>query len=145
MKRRAVLLVGERPPAGIETAAGDDVLIVEYAPYSMLFARAAAIIHQGGIGTSAQALRAGRPQLVVPFSGDQPDNAARLTRLGVARTITRRHYRPDKVRRELQALLDERSYALRASRVSADVRSEEGARRAARLLATLSNRSRRPS
>ena len=57
---------------------------VHYAPFSALLPRLRALVHHGGIGTSAQALAAGIPQLVVPFAHDQFDNAARLCRLGVA-------------------------------------------------------------
>ncbi|MEO8936664.1 MAG: nucleotide disphospho-sugar-binding domain-containing protein [Burkholderiaceae bacterium] len=60
---------------------------VAYAPFSALVPRLSKLIHHGGIGTSAQALTAGIPQLVVPFAHDQFDNAKRLTRLGVARTV----------------------------------------------------------
>ena len=60
---------------------------VPYAPFSALMPRLRALVHHGGIGTSAQALAAGIPQLVVPFAHDQFDNAARLRRLGVADTL----------------------------------------------------------
>ena len=61
---------------------------VPYAPFSALLARLSGLVHHGGIGTSAQALAAGIPQLVVPpFAHDQFDNAARLPRLGVAVTL----------------------------------------------------------
>ena len=60
---------------------------VPYAPFSALLPRLSALVHHGGIGTSAQALAAGIPQLVVPFAYDQFDNAARLRRLGVAVTL----------------------------------------------------------
>lgn len=59
----------------------------DYVPYSQLFPRSAVVVHHGGIGTSAQAMRAGVPQLVTPFAHDQPDNAARLRRLGVADAV----------------------------------------------------------
>lgn len=58
-----------------------------YAPFDLLSRQAAAFVHHGGIGTSATVLAAGKPQLIVPFAFDQPDNAARLTRLGVAATV----------------------------------------------------------
>jgi rhamnosyltransferase subunit B len=61
---------------------------VAYAPFGALLPRLAALIHHGGIGTSAQALAAGRPQLIAPFAHDQFDNAARLRRLGVARVVS---------------------------------------------------------
>jgi rhamnosyltransferase subunit B len=60
---------------------------VPYAPFSALLPRLGALVHHGGIGTGAQALAAGIPQLVVPFAHDQFDNAARLRRLGVAVTL----------------------------------------------------------
>ena len=60
---------------------------VAYAPFSRLLPRLAGLAHHGGIGTSAQALAAGIPQLVVPFAHDQFDNAARLRRLGVGLTV----------------------------------------------------------
>jgi rhamnosyltransferase subunit B len=62
---------------------------VAYTPFSALLPRLAALIHHGGIGTSAQCLTAGIPQLVAPFAHDQFDNAARLRRLGVSTTLDR--------------------------------------------------------
>jgi rhamnosyltransferase subunit B len=61
-----------------------------YAPFGELLPRARALVHHGGIGTAAQALRAGVAQVVVPMAYDQPDNAARLERLGVASTLSQR-------------------------------------------------------
>jgi rhamnosyltransferase subunit B len=60
---------------------------VAYAPFSALMPRLSALVHHGGIGTSAQALKAGIAQVVVPFAHDQFENAARLRRLGVSRTL----------------------------------------------------------
>ena len=54
-----------------------------YIPFSTVLPRAAAFVHHGGIGTTAQALAAGVPQLVVPLAHDQPDNAVRIRHLGV--------------------------------------------------------------
>ena len=60
----------------------DGVRAFAYLPYSKVFPAAAAVIHQAGIGTLAQALRSGRPQLIVPVAFDQPDNARRAAMLG---------------------------------------------------------------
>jgi rhamnosyltransferase subunit B len=81
------------------------VLHVDYAPFGRLLPRAAAIVHHGGIGTLAQAMRAGIPQLVTPMNFDQPDNAVRVTRLGVADRIRLRHYLPAAAAKKLAALL----------------------------------------
>ena len=74
-------------------AAAVNTFVIDRAPHQLLFPRAAAVVHPGGAGTLAQALRAGRPMLVVPHAHDQPDNAARATRLGVARTVRQHSYR----------------------------------------------------
>src|SRR5262249_29541061 len=89
--QRAVLLVGKDAGNG-PASLPPGVVAFSYAPFSELFPRALAIVHQGGVGTTAQAMRAGRPMLVMPYGHDQPDNAARMVRLGIGRTISRRHY-----------------------------------------------------
>jgi UDP:flavonoid glycosyltransferase YjiC (YdhE family) len=72
--------------------------------------------------------------LVVPHSHDQPDNAHRVTRLGVARTLYPHHYKAPRVARELQRLLSRPSYARNGERVAAIVRQEDGAATAAELI-----------
>jgi UDP:flavonoid glycosyltransferase YjiC (YdhE family) len=134
---RAVLLTGgfERnvPRAGLT----DDTLVVDRAPHQLLFPRAAAVVHPGGAGTLAQALRAGRPMLVVPHAHDQPDNAARASRLGVARTVRQPRYRARRVARELEQLLSDRRMHACAEDTAAIVRSEGGAVAAAAALDAL--------
>ena len=79
--RRAILLTGsgrQNCPSPLPPG----VAAFEYAPFSELFPRAAAIVHHGGIGTTTQALRAGRPMLVMPYAYDQPDNAERVCSAG---------------------------------------------------------------
>src|SRR5258708_16061726 len=95
----------------------DNVFACDYAPFTALFPRAAAIVHQGGVGTTGQALRSGRPMLVVPWAHDQPDNADRVCRLGVARTLDRDRYSARSAAVALGRLLDAHSYASRAAEV----------------------------
>jgi UDP:flavonoid glycosyltransferase YjiC (YdhE family) len=128
---RAVLLTGgfpENQPAGV---ASRECFVTDRAPHQLLFPHAAAIVHQGGVGTTAQALRSGRPMLVVPHAHDQPDNAFRVTNLGVARTVFPSHYRAARVARELRRLLNDSDVERRAAEVSAIVRAEGGAEAAA--------------
>jgi UDP:flavonoid glycosyltransferase YjiC (YdhE family) len=108
-----------------------------YAPYSELFPRAVAIVHQGGIGTTAQAMRSGRPLLVMPYAHDQPDNAERVARLGIARTIPRQRYTPAGAAAELRHLLDSPVYRQRVSEVGRKVRQEDGVRAAGDALGGL--------
>lgn len=132
--RRAVLLIGFDPENVPPAPLPDDIIAVEYAPFSELFPRAAAIVHQGGVGTTGQVLRSGRPALVMPYSHDQPDNAARAVRLGIARTIDRHRYRASRAASELGRLLEEPGYTKRAAEVADRVRREDGARTAADAL-----------
>ncbi|HXE56361.1 MAG TPA: glycosyltransferase [Gemmatimonadales bacterium] len=124
---RAVLLVGREGASRRLDAPSDQVCVVEAAPFGLLFPRAAAIVHQGGAGTLAQALRAGRPQLVVPYAHDQPDNAHRLARLGVARIVHPRRYRAGRVAAELSTLLGDARLADAARRVARGVGNGDGA------------------
>jgi len=127
---RAVLLVGASPDNRPKGPIPSDVGVFEYAPFSQLFPRAAAIVHQGGIGTTGQALRSGRPMLVVPFSHDQPDNAFRVQNLGVARTIYRNRYSARRAAENLRILLKDPSYSQCARQIGERVRSEDGVRAA---------------
>jgi rhamnosyltransferase subunit B len=123
LNRRAVLLIGKNtPPDNLS----EDIIAIDYVPYSQIFPHACAIVHQGGIGTTAQALRAGRPTLVMPYSYDQPDNAARVERLGTSRTISRKQYSAVRVARELHELLDNPKYAAKALEIGRIIRSENG-------------------
>lgn len=144
--RRAVLLTGLEglnPVTGVpsvEAAPLDaPVVAVTYAPHSEVMPHACAVIHQGGVGTTAQAMLSGRPMLVVPFSHDQPDNAARCARLGIARVLPRARMSVAAFVRELTDLLADPNAAEQARLVAARMRSEPGAPGAAdaieRLLA----------
>jgi rhamnosyltransferase subunit B len=134
--RRAVLIVGKdtgNRPASLS----EGVVAFDYVPFAELFPRAAAIVHSGGIGTTALAMRSGRPMLVMPYAHDQPDNAARVTRLGIARTISRTRYSPTRAAAELRQLLDNPFYSQRASRIGEELRREDGVRGACDALEEL--------
>ncbi|WP_313030822.1 glycosyltransferase [Massilia alkalitolerans] len=82
---RAILLTPHREqlPAHLPTP----VLWQDYVPLRALLPHVAALVHHGGIGTTAEALRAGTPQLVVPLAHDQFDNAARVVTLGAGASV----------------------------------------------------------
>jgi rhamnosyltransferase subunit B len=122
---RALLLVGDernRPAAMPEGVAAFD-----YAPYGEVLPRARAVVHQGGVGTTGQGLRAGVPSLVVPFSHDQFDNAARVARLGAGRSLPRPKYNRESAAGELRVMLGDKNYSERAAEVGRIVRGEDGA------------------
>lgn len=123
LNRRAVLVTGANTLPNNLT---NNIIAIDYAPYSKIFPRACAIVHQGGIGTIAQALRAGCPTLITPYVGDQPDNAARVQRLGTSRTILRKQYTASRVAEELSELIRNPSYAAKAAEIKDVVETENG-------------------
>ena len=128
--RRAVLLVGRDPRNALD-GLPEGVAAFEYAAYSELFPRAAAIVHQGGAGTTAQALRAGKPMLIVPFAHDQPDHAERIVRRGLGLQLERSAVTPERMSPRLERLLGDPGIAKRAAAAGTQVRAEDGAAAAA--------------
>jgi UDP:flavonoid glycosyltransferase YjiC (YdhE family) len=132
--RRAVLLVGEDACRDLAHLRSPQLFVCPYAPHSLLFPRAAALIHHGGVGTLAQGLRSGRPQLIVPHFADQLDNAARARRLGVARILPPRRFRAGSAGRDLHRLLGDEHGLAQARKVAESVSAEDGAAHAARIV-----------
>jgi UDP:flavonoid glycosyltransferase YjiC (YdhE family) len=132
---RAILLVGSDARNRPSWTLPSTMLAVDYAPHAALFPRASVVVHHGGIGTTAAALHAGRPMLVVPHAHDQPDNAFRARRLGVARVLPSTRYRADRVSAHLQALLSVPAYRLRARAVAERLAKEDGGKTAADTIA----------
>ncbi len=122
--RRAVILYGifNKPPAGLS----DSIVGFDYAPYSEIFPRAACVVHQAGVGTTGQVLRAGVPHLIIPFAHDQPDNAARCRRSGVAEIIARDDYTAETAAKLLSRILSDDRYRKRAAEIAAIINSEGG-------------------
>jgi rhamnosyltransferase subunit B len=135
---RAVLLVGADERNLPKHSVPASICVTPYAPYSALFPPASAIIHQGGVGTTAQALRAGRPMVVMPYSHDQPDNARRVRRLGVAKVIQRNDYKAEAAAGVIRELLSNASYAASADAVAREMSEEDGVRAACDALEGMS-------
>ncbi len=123
--RRAVLLAGEKDAARLTPLVTSREHVCARAPHSLLFPRAQCIVHHGGIGTTAEALRAGKPQIVVPFFGDQPDQAMRVVRLHLGLSLPLARYDERSATSALRKLLDG-DYARNAERFSALIAGEPG-------------------
>ncbi len=124
--RRAVLVASGRAHRHMPHHLPPSILSTGYVPYSKLLPAAALAVHQGGIGTTAQALAAGKPMLVVPWAHDQPDNAALVERLGLALTLRRSRYARTRVTEKLDRLLNEPAFSAAAHQLGSLVRHENG-------------------
>ncbi|MFK5584895.1 glycosyltransferase [Serinicoccus sp. LYQ131] len=137
------LAAGHRVVAlrGTGLAEEDDerVHFLDQAPHDLLFPRMAAVAHHGGAGTTAQALRAGVPQVVVPFALDQPFFARRVHEIGVAAApVPVAEASAARLRAAFEEVADP-AVVQRAATVGARVRAERGPQRAAdRIEAALS-------
>lgn len=108
-----------------------DVLAVDYASFSTLLPRAAALVHHGGIGTTAQALRAGIPQLIVPQGNDQFNNSVRAHHIGVAHILRRSQLTVPRLAFALRQLLSDGAIRGNAADLAVAIRPENGAATAA--------------
>jgi rhamnosyltransferase subunit B len=121
---RGVFLVGR--DANVAGHARLDLAVVPFAPLSAVLAHASAIVHHGGLGTTATALRAGVPALVVPRAFDQSQHGQRVTELGVGRMLPWRKLDRSRLATELASLIGETSYRARAASLGAEIAREDG-------------------
>ncbi|MDQ2936115.1 MAG: glycosyltransferase [Acidobacteriota bacterium] len=128
--QRALLLIGHERNLP-DTPLPEGIAAFDYAPFGEVLPRALAIVHQGGVGTTGQGLRSGRPVLIVPHAHDQFDNAARVVRLGCGRMIARPRYNAHTATKELEKLLGNPDHSTKATEVGKQVRNENGAAAAA--------------
>jgi rhamnosyltransferase subunit B len=103
LRRRAIFLTAHRDQ--LPAALPPTVLWQEYVPLRALLPHAEVLVHHGGIGTTAEALCAGVPQLVVPLAHDQFDNAARVEALGAGLRLPASRLTGLRLTRQLHALL----------------------------------------
>ncbi|MCL2927184.1 MAG: glycosyltransferase [Trichodesmium sp. MAG_R01] len=123
---RAVFIAGQEARKLPPELLPEGTIAVEYASHSKLFPRSVAIVHHGGVGTTGEALLAGRPMLVVPDYFDRPDNAARVVRLGVGRQISRNRYSAELLAAELKQLLLDPVCEERAASIGRLLQAEDG-------------------
>ena len=112
------------------------ILHCRFAPFRQLLPMCGAVVHHGGIGTTAAALDAGCPQLILPLAWDQPDNAARIEKLGVGIALGSRQRGSGTMARALSRLMTPQVRG-RCGSVAARAKQENGLEIAADLVEQL--------
>jgi sterol 3beta-glucosyltransferase len=105
----------------------DNIFVTEYVPYSWLFPRVLCAVHHGGAGTTGQALRAGVPSIVVPFTSDQPFWGRRVHALGAGpRPIPAKKLSMQTLAGALGKVVGNPEVESRARELSERIRAEDG-------------------
>jgi UDP:flavonoid glycosyltransferase YjiC (YdhE family) len=132
---RAMLVTNHPQQLPAKLPAG--VAAFGYLPFSALLPRVALLVHHGGVGTMAQSIKAGIPQLLVPNAFDQFDNAWRIERLGLGGNLPQTRYRSGRVTRMLRTMLDDRSLLQRCQEHARRMNGEAALRKTCELLEAL--------
>jgi len=132
---RAIFVLDDEQRSALRDRMSSEIFIAGYVPYSSVFSRCKVIIHHAGIGTTAQALRSGRPQLIAPYFADQPDNAARVQRLGVARVVSPKAWTTPRVVQALRQIAGDSTMSARAISVSRELDQETATDTVSRIAA----------
>ena len=133
--RRALFLTGY--PDQLPSNLSANIHHARYVPFSHVLPRCAAIVHHGGIGTCAQGLAAGVPQLTMPLGFDQPDNTTRLWRLGVGRWLLPSRFTGERLAGELVTLLADPRTAERCGHWAQEIRRSDPLRDTCNILEAL--------
>jgi len=110
------LLISLDPPDGPRTA---DTFHIAHARFEDLFPRCRAVVHHGGIGTTAKCIAAGIPQLIIPRSHDQPDNATRIAKIGLGKALSYRKIDGTELNVTLRELLESKMVSSRCKEFQA--------------------------
>jgi UDP:flavonoid glycosyltransferase YjiC (YdhE family) len=134
--QRAVLLSGW---GGLhKTDLPDSILMVDSVPHTWLFPHMAAVVHHGGVGTTAAGLRAGVPSLVIPFFGDQPFWGKRVASLGVGPDpIPRKKLTSKRLARAIHEAVTDTQFQQRAADLGAKIQAEDGVARGVEIIQQL--------
>ncbi|MFD2247918.1 glycosyltransferase [Pontibacter ruber] len=131
LNSRSVILTGASNFRKYKRLSNDKIFFDDYAPYSGLFPYASCVVHQGGIGTTGQAMRSGTPMLILPECNDQHDNLERTKRLGIATGIPMKRVNRYRLRKAIEKLLTVSNYKDKAAQVGNAIQRENGLKDAA--------------
>ncbi|MBI1926437.1 glycosyltransferase [Candidatus Poribacteria bacterium] len=136
--RRGLLLT--QYPDQLPPNLPDSVQHFDYLPFGQLLPMSSAIVHHGGLQTAAQALAAGIPQLISPMNFDQFDNAYRLSKLGVAQSLSRKRFTAKHVADTLSELLNAPTVAEQCRRYAMQIQNANALEQTCHLIEALSGK-----
>lgn len=134
LKRRALLLVGSRFVDSYKDHESEDILITDYIAFSKVLHHASCIVHQGGVGTTGQAMLSGKPMLVLPFCNDQFDNAKYVEKTGIGRVLPLARFKVKRAARLVKELIENPTHLQKAQALRQKLLCENGPSKAVDLI-----------
>lgn len=121
--QRGILLT--QHPEQLSAQLPDGVQHFSYVPFGKVLPRALALVHHGGIGTTAQAIAAGIPQVIRPMAHDQPDTAMRVARLGIGLTLDPKRFNTESLAHALDQLVSSAAVRERCKALALKIHPEQ--------------------
>lgn len=119
---RAIFLIGDNSDHSTDEMTGDEqICISDYESFPLLFPECRVIVHQCGIGTTSQALYSGKPQILIPFAHDQPDNAIRVKKLGCGEIVFAKQLSAEKLVKAIQLIISDNKYQNNAAKYRSEL------------------------
>jgi len=134
LKLDALLIGASHSDSSGPDFSGSNIRTTAYLPYEYAFPKARLVVHHGGMGSIAQSLKAAKRMIIVPFAWDQPDNAERVRRLGIASVIRLPSYTVRHVSKILDNTLKDNKGELKAKELAEDLLLENGTANACRFI-----------
>jgi UDP:flavonoid glycosyltransferase YjiC (YdhE family) len=122
---RALFVVGKKMHEELKHLNSDRVFFAAYVPYSEVMSLSKLVVHQGGVGTTAQAMKSARPSLIVAQVNDQPDNGRHLARSGAGDWLHARGLKAETLAQKIVALASDPACDAAAKRLAADLKAED--------------------
>lgn len=131
--QRGILLTGWGGMSNADLP--DDVLQLEAVPHEWLFPQVAAVVHHGGAGTTAAVLKAGVPNIIIPFFGDQPFWGQRVEALGVGtKPIPKKHLTAEKLAAAIRVAVNDQEMRQRALSLSEKIQTENSVEQTVKII-----------
>jgi UDP:flavonoid glycosyltransferase YjiC (YdhE family) len=135
--QRGILLT--QHPEQLPTELPQNIQHFAYLPFSKILPRALALVHHGGIGTTAQAIAAGIPQVIRPMAHDQPDTAARVEKLGVGISLSPKNFHAASLAENLTILITSQATLDRCKSYAERINPDQSLRETCTIIQNFSN------
>jgi zeaxanthin glucosyltransferase len=113
---------------------GSTAIVVDFAPQLELIERSVLVVSHGGINSCLEAVMKGKPSIIIPVSMDQPGNARRMERVGVAEVVLLEELSAERLRAAAEKVLADPSYTERAALLGKTIQASQGMQKAVELV-----------